>query len=161
MLASAVLMGCSVNEESDSPEVRRVEDAREEARQIASELYDLSGLDAERTKPGPRVSLCDDKDSDTFYTINYPFSLHGVPFVELQAGMERLKKQLPAQWEIVSYGPDSSPSRSIRMVADAMQWRFSVSIRLIKAAKTRSDMLYIHLVSGCFEVPEGEKVVEY
>lgn len=137
---------------------------------LASELYDLIAVDGETSKSGPGVSLCDDKLSETRYTINFPWSVTGPSTAEFRTALEGLRKRLPAHdWKIVSYGPDSSRSRSLQLIADSTKRRFSVSIRLFERVDTPSEDvlqprpagLYVHLVSGCFEVPEGETVTEY
>ncbi|MEU1806217.1 hypothetical protein [Streptomyces sp. NPDC019937] len=150
-----------------TPKTRSVSQAREQARSLSSEIFDVIGLNGETSKPGPGVSQCADKDSDKFYKIHHPWSLSGVPIEDLKKGMTRLKEDLPKKgWKIVNYGPNNSPAKNIEMTADSTKQPFSVNIELFDnskkpAGEKRKSLIYVDLVSACFQVPSGEKVNEY
>ncbi|MEN2424227.1 hypothetical protein AABB02_39755 [Streptomyces rimosus] len=81
--------------------------------------------------------------------------------------MERLREDLPAKgWTITSYGPDSSPSKSLELTADSTKKKFSVSIRLLDGTGRTEPgaptaLIYVDLASACFQVPKGKTVDEY
>ncbi|MGW2327143.1 hypothetical protein ACWC5C_15395 [Streptomyces sp. NPDC001700] len=150
-----------------TPKKRSVPQAREQARTLSSEIFDVIGLNGETSKPGPGVSQCTDKDSDKFYKIHHPWSLSGIPIEDLKKGMTRLKEDLPKKgWKVVKYGPNNSKAKNIDLTADSKKQPFSVNIELFdksdKPGEGRNNsLIYVDLVSACFQVPEGEKMDEY
>lgn len=168
----STLMGCSTmtspKDELDyTPKVRYISDVREEAEAVSSELYDIIGLRGKVTGEGPGVSLCGEKDPEKFYVIHHPWGLTNVPIEDLKKGLDRLKENMPKRgWKIVSYGPDTSPAKNLELIADLTKKDFSVNIGLLDRTKrTEPDapksMIFVDLVSACFQVPEGETVDEY
>ncbi|GAA0331236.1 hypothetical protein [Streptomyces blastmyceticus] len=148
-----------------TPDVRDVESVRGEANQLSSSLLDVIALKGDVTQPGPGVAVCGDRDADKFYKIHHPWSLRGVPFEEMSHAMERLKAELPKRgWKVVKYGPDSSPSRSLELIANSTERKFSVNVSLYdgskagssEASSAKEDLLMVDLVSACFRVPEGK-----
>ena len=174
LTALIALTGCSTvtnpKEEDElgyTPDVREISQAKTEARGISSELYDIIGLQGKVTGTGPGVALCDGKDYGKYYVIHHPWGLTDLPIEELRKGMDRLKKGMPnSGWKIVKYGPDTSPSKSLEIIADSTKAKFSVNIRLFDESKrTEPDapksMIVVDLVSACFQVPKGKRVDEY
>jgi hypothetical protein len=172
LIATVVtLTGCSSMSNKDelgyTPKTRSVSQAREQARSLSSEIFDVIGLNGETSKPGPGVAQCADKDSDKFYKIHHPWSLSGVSIDDLKKGMTRLKKDLPKKgWGITQYGPNNSQAKNLELTADSTKQPFSVNIELFDNSKKSGDekrksLIYVDLVSACFQVPEGEKVDEY
>ncbi|MFF4602706.1 hypothetical protein ACFY12_08130 [Streptomyces sp. NPDC001339] len=169
--ASTTLAGCSSvtdsgKEPAYTPEVRQISEARKEAKDISSNLFDAIGLQGRISQPGPGVSQCGDKGPAKFYTIHHPWSLSGVSVEDMKQAMARLKENLPKNdWKIVSYGPDKSPSKSLELIADSTKRKFSVNIRLLdrtqRASSNAPSMIYVDLTSACFQVPEGKTVDEY
>ncbi|MEU2869956.1 hypothetical protein ABZ769_12225 [Streptomyces olivoreticuli] len=151
-----------------TPDVREVESVRGEARQLSSGLLDAIALKGDVTQPGPRIASCGDKDTDSFYKINHPWSIGGVPVGDMKRAMERLRDDLPKSgWKVVKYGPDSSPSKSLELLANSTERKFSVNISLHDGSKAESSgaakesRILVFLVSACFRVPEGKTVVGY
>ncbi|MEV6674970.1 hypothetical protein [Streptomyces sp. NPDC051162] len=146
-----------------TPEVREVENVRGEARQLSSGILDAIAVKGDVTKPGPGVAVCGGKDSDYFYKIHHPWSLRGVPVGDLKGAMERLKDDLPKRgWKVVKYGPDSSPSRSLELIADSTEKKFSVNVSLDdRSGEGKDSQILVDLVSACFRVPDGKTVVGY
>ncbi|WP_244414035.1 hypothetical protein [Streptomyces hygroscopicus] len=172
MGASIMSTGCSSVKDSGSdpgsvPDARNVSEVKGEAREISSIVLDVIDLKGEVSKPRPGVSPCGDKGPDKFYVIHHPWSLTGVPVEDMKKAMDRLKKNLPGKgWKIVSYGPDASPSKSLELVADSTEKKFSISIRLLDRTKRANPgsleaLISVDLTSACFQVPEGKSVDEY
>jgi hypothetical protein len=169
-VTGTALTGCSSmdgNSEKDpgsSLRTREVEAAREDAKSVSSQLLNVLGLSGKVTEPGPGVSPCEDSSSDTRFTIKHPWSVYDVPVPDMEAAMERLRDGLPERgWEIVSYGPDKSPARNLRLIADYEHGdkQFSVNVRLLDERgkdNGQTSMINVSLVSACFQVPEGKKV---
>ncbi len=154
--------------EADSPpDTREISVARDEAQGVSKEIFSVIGLRGKTSKPGPGVAVCGDKNPDTYYAIHHPWSLTGVPVSDMKKAMERLREGLPAKgWTITSYGPDSSPSKSLELTADSTKKKFSVSIRLLDRTGRAEPgaptaLIYVDLASACFQVPKGKTVDEY
>ncbi len=77
--------------------------------------------------------------------------------------MERLKSDLPKRgWKVVKYGPDSSPSKSLELIADSTEKKFSVNVSLDdRSGEGKESQIMVDLVSACFRVPEGKRVDSY
>lgn len=154
------------DDRDETPRTREVEAARQDAKSVSSQLLNVIDLNGEVTEPGPGVSPCDgpDSDSDTRFTIKHPWSVYGVPVADMEAAMERLKRELPDRgWEVVRYGPDKSRARNLELVADYKHGdkQFSVNVRLLDERDGdagKRSMINVNLVSACFQVPEGQKV---
>ncbi|XIE78782.1 hypothetical protein AB6O49_13185 [Streptomyces sp. SBR177] len=161
-LALTTLSGCSMTDakDSDSPPfagVSTTSDARSAAEKVSSELYDLIGLKGKTTEPGPGVNECPGKDPEKYFTTFHMWTLTPTSPAQLDGVMERLKKQLPEHgWTIVDFGPDASKNKNIRITADNDAKKHSVKIT--HWAKDNPPKLNVYLVSGCYQVPEGDKV---
>ncbi|MFF8956309.1 hypothetical protein [Streptomyces sp. NPDC014894] len=151
--------------DSDNPVpssgVKRIDAATKDTKQISSEILDLIGIKGETSEGGPRVSECGDgKDRETYYQMRHPWSLTPPSGDQLAGVMERLKKKLPQQgWKIVHYERDSSPNKNLRLTGDNDERKFSVSV--VHLAKNERPQLTVTVVSGCYQVPEGQRVDRY
>ncbi|MDT3396095.1 hypothetical protein RKE29_05465 [Streptomyces sp. B1866] len=163
------LTGCSVensNDPGDAPKTREVHDVEKEAQELSSQILEIINLRGKVSEPGPGVALCGEKDSEKYYVIHHPWSVAEVPVEDLRQAMTRLREEMPKKgWKVTKYGPDQSPSRSLALKADSTQKEFSVRIYLYdesrKAKPEGVSMIYAHLASACFQVPEGKTVEEY
>ncbi|MGV4928287.1 hypothetical protein K2224_37565 (plasmid) [Streptomyces sp. BHT-5-2] len=115
---------------------------------------------AKTTEPGPHAGLCEGKDPDHYYMIRHPWAAYGVTFQELQQAMERLKKDMPEKgWKVVKYGPDTSPAKTLELIADSTQKDFSVAIHLLdERKKQRESRIAVSLASRCYKTPKGKTV---
>ncbi|MFF2811812.1 hypothetical protein ACFVT2_32495 [Streptomyces sp. NPDC058000] len=155
------------NGSDHAPEIREVSTAKEEARRTSSEILSIINLQGKTSKPGPGVAACGDKPADKFYSIHHPWSLMDVPVEDMKKAMGRLNEQLPKKgWKVTSYGPDTSPSKTLELTADSLEKKSSVSIRLLDRTKRHNPgapeaLIYVDLTSECFQVPAGKTVDEY
>ncbi|WP_327297503.1 MULTISPECIES: hypothetical protein [unclassified Streptomyces] len=167
----SILTGCSGMPKSHdlgyTPEVRDVSSVKNEAQGLSSQLHHLMALDGKTTNTGPGVDLCDDEDPDHLYVVRHPWSLYGVPVEDMKKAMEQLKVELPRHdWKIVKFGPDSSPSKSLEIVANSTKGKFSVNITLYDRRKksgnapsaSKVSIIAVDLASACFRVPHGKTV---
>ncbi|MEU8906000.1 hypothetical protein [Streptomyces mirabilis] len=70
--------------------------------------------------------------------------------------MEKLKSKLPKYgWEVVEYGSDSSRNKNLSLTADNGTKKFSVKITY--QGKDNPSNLSLFVVSGCYQVPDGQK----
>ncbi|MFI6345908.1 hypothetical protein [Streptomyces sp. NPDC050560] len=156
------LTGCDMDSSDDSggipsAGISSTENASDKTKQISSEIYDLIGVKGKLSEPGPGVHECDGKDKDRFFQAYHPWSLVPPSAASLDGVMERLKTDLPRSgWKIMSYGRDSSRNRNVSLTADNDKKKFSVNITHF--AKDDPPMLMVEVVSGCYEVPEGQHV---
>nr|WP_237522515.1 hypothetical protein [Streptomyces sp. SID8350] len=97
---------------------------------------------------------CTDNGSDgKTFRARHPWSVHQAPFVQLQASMERLRRELPKDgWEIVKDGTDSSAAKSPQLVAESAGREFAVDVRLHKASGVGNapDLLEVTVESACY-----------
>ncbi|WP_229818635.1 hypothetical protein [Streptomyces lateritius] len=146
--------------------VREQDEVNAATKKVSSEIYDLIGVEGTTSKGGPGVLSCEGKDREKFYIMKHPWSLAAETDAELAEAMERLKEKLPQHgWKIVKYGPDSSPSKSLELTADNDEKKFGVHISFWKQrtvlGQTKPPSLIIDVISGCYEVPEGQTVEHY
>ncbi|MEK8144355.1 hypothetical protein NKH18_28555 [Streptomyces sp. M10(2022)] len=74
--------------------------------------------------------------------------------------MKRMKAELPEHgWKIVEYGNDTSMNKNLSLTADNDEKKYSVKI--VHRAKNDPPKLSLMVVSGCYQVPEGEKVERF
>jgi hypothetical protein len=165
--ALLTLTGCSMDESGGTKVVgvRDQEETSAETKRVSSEIYDLIGVKGTTSKGGAGVMSCEGKDTEKFYAMKHPWSLTAGTDEELAGAMERLKTELPKRgWKIVKYGPDSSPSKNLELTADNDERKFGVHIsfwRKNSGGDTNPPSLIIDVISGCYEVPEGQKVKHY
>ncbi|MFJ7071081.1 hypothetical protein [Streptomyces sp. NPDC101115] len=164
-LALTTLTGCSMTDADDSDSLPSAgtgttHQAADQAEKISSELYDLIGLRGSATEPGPGVSECAGKDPEKFFTVFHAWTFTPASPDQLEGVMERLKAEMPKHgWKIVAYGPDSSKNRNLTITADNDAKRYSVKIAHF--AKDAKPNLNLFLTSGCYQVPDGEKVERF
>jgi hypothetical protein len=136
------------------------EDAADEAERVSSQLYDLIGIKGKASETGPGVSECGDKDPEKYFTIFHPWTFTPASADQLEGVMERLKTELPKNgWKVVEYGRDNSKNKNLSLTADNDEKKYSVQIAYF--AKDESPNLNLMLVSGCYQVPDGEKVYRF
>ncbi|MEN8651216.1 hypothetical protein ABCR94_11370 [Streptomyces sp. 21So2-11] len=136
------------------------EDAADEAEKVSSELYDLIGIKGKLSKTGAGVTECSGKDREKFFKIFHPSSLVPASADQLGGAMERLKEELPKHgWKVVEYGVDNSQNKNLNLTADNDKKKYSVKI--VHMAKDNPPGLSLMVVSGCYQVPDGEKVQRF
>ncbi|WP_405796906.1 hypothetical protein [Streptomyces sp. NBC_01506] len=136
------------------------EDAADKAEQVSSELYDLIGIKGKASETGPGVSECGDKDPEKYFTIFHPWSFTPASADQLDGVMERLRTELPKHgWEVVDFGPDTSQNKNLNLTADNDEKKYSVKI--VQMTKRDPPKLSLTVVSGCYQVPDGEKVYRF
>ncbi|MEU5367729.1 hypothetical protein ABZ362_01810 [Streptomyces sp. NPDC005951] len=133
--------------------------AADQAEKISSDIRDVFGINGKVSVTGPGVSECG-KDPDKYFQIFHPWNFIPKSPEKLGGVMERLKKELPTHgWKVVEYGPDGSNNKNVRIVADNDEKRHSVKIW--HYAKQKPPKLNLMVVSGCYQVPDGEKVYRF
>ncbi|MBR7673596.1 hypothetical protein [Streptomyces daliensis] len=167
-------------DDGPAPRVREIEGPREEARKLSSQLYELLRVKGRASEGGPGVIRCEGRNAETFYRIAHPWSLSAKSPDELKTAMAGLKEDLPRHgWKIVEEGRSSNANRTPYFMADSTRKRFTLKVTLegrTEAAPSPSGegepeggvpsgdtepLLSFHLVSDCYQVPEGEKVDTY
>ncbi|WP_030896280.1 hypothetical protein [Streptomyces sp. NRRL F-5053] len=154
--------GSSSSEDIPSSGTRDQTEADDQTKRVSSEILDLIPVKGEVSKPGPRVTPCGDKDTDKFFQLLHTWTLtpEAKDRPKLAAAMKSLKKSLPEHgWEIKSFARDSSRNRNLALVADHDKKKFSVNI--VHFAKDDPAKLTVRVISGCYQVPEGDEVDHY
>ncbi|MER7521145.1 hypothetical protein [Streptomyces sp. NPDC126499] len=161
-LALTTVTGCSMTdaEESDSPPfagIATTSQAADATEKVSSELYDLIGLKGKATEPGPGTNACSGKDPEKYFTTFHAWTFTPASPDQLDGVMERLREELPKHgWKVVDFGPDNTKSRSLTLTADNDAKKHSVKIA--HWAEENPPKLNLFVVSGCYQVPDGEKV---
>ncbi|WP_370419476.1 hypothetical protein AB8O64_14015 [Streptomyces sp. QH1-20] len=173
-IVMSLIPGCGVMGDSSAndpaPEVRDVDDARNVAKELSSQILDAIGLKGKTSEPGPGVSPCEE-DSKHLYKIRHPWSLWGVPEQDMERSMERLKDELPKRgWKVASYGRNKSVAKNLELIAESTKFKFSVNITFMDKRRSSEETaaragktsgIVVTLVSACFRVPEGKIVDQY
>ncbi|WP_256105708.1 hypothetical protein [Streptomyces sp. ODS05-4] len=161
ILALSTLTGCSMTDDMPtsppSAGISTTDEAADQAEKISSELYDLIGLRGKATEPGPGISECAGKDPEKFFTVFHAWTFTPASPDQLKGVMERLKSDMPRDgWKIVEYGPDSSNNKNLTLTADHDAKKYSVKIAHF--AKDTKPNLNLFVTSGCYQVPDGQRV---
>ncbi|WP_225825149.1 hypothetical protein [Streptomyces naphthomycinicus] len=163
-IALTTLTGCSMTDK-ESDDVTQVgtstsSDAADALEAVSSGIYDLIGVKGEASHGRAGVEECPDHDRDTHFKVFHPWSFYPASASDLDEAMQNLKERLPKHgWKIVEYGPDTSKNKNIVLVADNDQEKAGVHIA--KMTKRERPKLSLTLVSGCYKVPEGQKVEHF
>ncbi|MFD3647506.1 hypothetical protein ACFWUT_10190 [Streptomyces cyaneofuscatus] len=161
-IALITLTGCSMTDANDSSSLpsagtSTTEEAARTVKKVSSEIYDLMGIMGKASNSGAGVTECGGKDPEKYFQIFHPWSFTPASPEQLGDVMERLKEDLPEHgWKVVEYGPDTSKNKNVRLTADNEKERHSVKIW--HYAKRNPPKMSLMVVSGCYQVPEGEKV---
>ncbi|MFJ3903414.1 hypothetical protein [Streptomyces sp. NPDC090025] len=161
-LALSTLTGCSMSKDSDdtpkSAGTASTNEAADAAEKVSSELYDLVGLKgtSSTTRAGA-VAGCGGKDPEKFFTVIHPWTFEPAKPEQLEGVLERLKEEMPKHgWKVVEFGPDASKNQNLTLVADNDEKK--VGVKIAYFAKDKKPNLNFFLTSGCYQVPEGQKV---
>ncbi|WP_189978427.1 hypothetical protein [Streptomyces capoamus] len=172
-LVLTTLTGCSMNDDtsatgadgtsdSGSDGVRSAgtstsRDASDAMERVSSGIYDLIGVKGRASDSRPGVQACPGKDRDTHFQIFHQWSFYPASASDLGPAMQHLKEKLPQHgWKIVEYGPDTSRNKNTVMIADNDAKKAGVHITQME--KRNPPKLSLMVVSGCYQVPEGQKV---
>ncbi|MFC9287989.1 hypothetical protein [Streptomyces sp. NPDC057052] len=164
-IALATLTGCSMTDSKSSDDipssgVSTSRDAAKDAQEVSSELYNLIGIKGKASDTGPGVKECGQKDPDKYFQIFHSWSFTPASSEDLEGSMERLKGDLAKNgWEIVNYGPDNSRNKNLGLTADNDTKKFSVDISY--RAKDNPPNLNFFVVSGCYQVPDGQEIEQF
>ncbi len=164
-LTFATLTGCSMNDTNDSGSIPLAGtstslDAADETEKVSSELYDMIGVKGRASDSRPGVTECSGRDREKYFQIFHPWSFYPALASELDKAMAQLRANLPKRgWKIVEYGPDTSKNKNINLTADNDQKKFSVNI--VQMAKNDPPKLSLTVVSGCYKIPDGEKIERF
>ncbi|GGS65711.1 hypothetical protein GCM10010206_30250 [Streptomyces cinerochromogenes] len=127
---------------------------------MSSRLYDLIGVRGKASDGSPGVQECSGKDRDRYFRIFHKWSFYPASAGDLDVAMRNLKDAMPKHgWKIVEYGPDSSANKNLTLIADNDGQKAGVHIT--RMAKRNPPKLSLMVVSGCYEVPEGQEVEHF
>ncbi|MFG2475387.1 hypothetical protein [Streptomyces fagopyri] len=163
--ALATLIGCGMTDKKKSDDipssgVSTSSEAAGDAKKTSSELYNLIDIKGKATDTGPGVKECGKKDAEKYFQIFHSWSFTPASSEELGGVMDQLKVKLPKHgWEVVEYGPDSSRNKNLSLTADNDTKKFSVNITY--QAKDNPPNLNFFVVSGCYQVADGQKIEQF
>ncbi|MCX2967456.1 MULTISPECIES: hypothetical protein [Streptomyces] len=159
-----ITTGCSLETSGESMTEQRAQSAvNSEIKGVSSGILDIIAVDGEVSEPGPGVGRCEEGELRTHFLMRHTWSLTARNSEVLAESMERLKAELPKQgWEILSYGPNNSPARTLTLMADHPEKKYGISIEYWRTrASDDAPMLLVGVVSACYRVPPGETVERY
>lgn len=140
-----------------------VDQAKEKAKATSSQIFDMIGIrGGKTTQPGPGISTCAEDPKD-LYKVRHTWSVYGVSKDTLSEGFQRLRDRMSSNgWNITKYGPNDSPDKDLRILADSTKEKFTANIELLDATKpgsapsaSKESGIMVTLVSACFRAPEG------
>ncbi|AKN70856.1 hypothetical protein QR97_14460 [Streptomyces sp. PBH53] len=135
-------------------------DASDVMEKVSSGIYDLIKVKGKASDNRPGVQQCPGKDRDKYFQIFHPWSFYPASAADLDVAMEHLKEGLPKHgWKIVEYGPDTSANKNVVLIADNDEKRAGVHITQMK--KRNPPKLSLTVVSGCYQVPDGQEVEHF
>lgn len=160
-LALITLTGCSMNsEETPTVGTSTSLDVANAVEKVSSDIYDLIGVKGKASDSQSGVLECSGKDRDKYFKIFHPWSFVPASASDLQKAMKNLKTELPKHgWKIVEYGPDTSKNRNINLTADNDEKK--VGVNVVQMLKNDPPGLSLTVVSGCYKVPDGQKVQHF
>ncbi|MBD3934359.1 hypothetical protein IF129_22705 [Streptomyces chumphonensis] len=135
-----------------------------QTKEVSSQLLDIIDVSGRVSEPGPGVTQCDQSRSrERYFRMNHSWSVSSQDTDQLGKAMRRLLDKLPKQgWEVVSYGPNNSTSKTLTLIADHPAKRFGTNIEFWeRRPEGKTPGLLVTVVSGCYAVPEGEHVEHY
>ncbi|KMS84240.1 hypothetical protein ACZ91_49035 [Streptomyces regensis] len=135
-------------------------DASDAMETVSSGIYDLIKVKGKASDSRPGVQQCPGKDRDKYFQIFHPWSFYPASAADLDAAMEHLREGLPKQgWKIVEYGPDTSRNKNLTLIADNDEQKAGVHI--VQMKKRNPPKLSLMVVSGCYQVPDGQEVEHF
>ncbi|GGX66522.1 hypothetical protein [Streptomyces anandii] len=160
----ATLTGCSMTDKNsdDIPfaGTSSSRDASQAMEKVSSGIYDLIGVKGKASSSRPFVAECSGKDAKKYFRIFHWWSFYPTSASDLGVAMERLKEELPKRgWKVVSYGPDTSRNKNTNLTAD--NDRKKVGVNIVQMSKNDPPKLSLHVVSGCYKVPDGQTVEQF
>ncbi|MGV9353075.1 hypothetical protein [Streptomyces misionensis] len=154
----ASLTGCGTTATDEPSGTSR--HAAEATQALSSGIRGLIRVEGKASDSGPGVQECSGKDRDTYFRIFHKWSFYPASASDLDAAMQHLKDGMPEHgWKIVEYGPDTSRNKNLTLVADNDEQKAGVHITQMK--KRNPPKLSLMVVSGCYRVPEGQKVEHF
>ncbi|MFB7374379.1 hypothetical protein ACFC0D_31595 [Streptomyces sp. NPDC056222] len=127
-----------------------------ETEKTSSRVLEMIGLKGQVTKGRATPLPCSGYDAEGAVQQNHhPWSLHGVPFAELEKAYAGLRTAFPESgWKVVSDGPDKSKAKTPTLVADSPDGEFSAEVRLLnrEGQSGSTSLINVTVVSRCYEV---------
>ncbi|MFI1070554.1 hypothetical protein [Streptomyces puniciscabiei] len=160
-LALITLTGCSVNSD-ETPIVGTSTslDAADATEKVSSGIYELIGVKGKASNSQSGVLECSGKDPDKYFKIFHPWSFYPASPGDLEKAMKNLKTELQKHgWKIVEYGPNNSKAKDISLTADNDEKK--VGVNIVQMLKNDPPKLSLTVVSGCYKVPDGQKVQHF
>lgn len=163
-LVLTTFTGCGMenprNDEVPFAGTRTSSEAADETESVSSEIYDLLGIRGKASETRPGVMECGGRDRESSFRIFHPWSFYPASPGELGGVMGRLRKELPEHgWKVVEFGPDTSKNKNLNLTADHDAKKFGVNI--VYYAKDKRPHLGVHVVSGCYQIPDGEEIERF
>ncbi|MBL1081338.1 hypothetical protein JK359_04985 [Streptomyces actinomycinicus] len=135
-------------------------DASDAMERVSSGIYDLIGVKGKASDSRPGVQECPGKDRDTHFQIFHQWSFYPTSATDLGTAMQHLKEDLPKHgWKIVRYGQDTSKNKNTVLIADNDAKKAGVHITQME--KRNPPKLSLMVVSGCYQVPDGQEVEHF
>ncbi|WP_330459453.1 hypothetical protein OIB37_22830 [Streptomyces sp. NBC_00820] len=166
LLTLATLTGCGMTDSEKSSEKKPLagtstsRDVSDAVEKVSSGIYDLIGVQGKASDSRPGVDQCSGRSREKYFRIFHPWSFYPASAGDLDEAMKRLKEELPKNgWKIVEYGPDTSRNKNINLTADNDEKK--VGVNIVQMSKNDPPKLSLMVVSGCYEVPDGQEVEHF
>ncbi|MFI9624802.1 hypothetical protein [Streptomyces sp. NPDC052042] len=126
-------------------------------KEISSQIYDFAAVPGKASEPGPGVGECEGRDKDKYFQVYHPWNFAPKKASDIDIAMENLKKRLKTDgWVTKDLYHDNSPNKALNLIADNNSKK--VSVWIVQYSRDKNPSLGIEVVSGCFQIPDGQKI---
>ncbi|MFK8909716.1 hypothetical protein [Streptomyces sp. YS-3] len=133
------------------------DDAVAAVKAVSSQVYEFTGVPGKASEPGPGVKACPGRDPEKYFQVYHPWNFAPTSAADNDVAMKHLKEKLSTGgWVLKDEYRDNSPNKNLNLVADNDAKKMSVSI--VAYSKDDVPSLAIEVVSGCYQVPEGQTI---
>ncbi|MDT0310029.1 hypothetical protein RM780_24185 [Streptomyces sp. DSM 44917] len=142
----------------NTPTVKAVDNARSEARDLSSRLYEWTGIEGRTTEPGPVVSNCEsDAHDETLYVMRHPWTIYDTAAETLERGFNNLRDRMEQEdgWELRVDEVENNQDQTPHLLFVNRDLEYAVDVWLT-GRNGDNPQLEIWTQSACFRTPDGE-----
>ncbi|MFF0967632.1 hypothetical protein ACWDQO_01480 [Streptomyces sp. NPDC003703] len=133
------------------------EEAVARVKEVSSQIHDFLGIPGRASEPGPGVRACEGKDPDTYFQVYHPWNFAPASGSDNDVAMKNLEKRLSTGgWVLKRSYRDTSANKNLNLVAD--NDARSASVWIVAYSKRAVPSIGVEVTSGCYRVPEGQRV---
>ncbi|MEU1787750.1 hypothetical protein ABZ553_18065 [Streptomyces sparsogenes] len=154
--------------EGAAPKEKHPEQAKELARKLSSDVFDMVRLQGKVSPGGP--ATLSSREGERRYSVLHVWSISRLPDRELTRGFDRLREELPKDgWRITRIGHANSTDRQLEMEAVHKKDKYSLSAELwisssgesTDASALKKGRIVFSIGSPTYRSPKGVDPDDY